>query len=61
MTPLRQDMIDAMLVRGFSSRTQDSYLWAVADLARYYQHPPALVSLEEIKDYVLCLMKECQS
>ncbi len=33
MTPLRQKMIDAMLVRGFSVRTQRSYLDAVRQLA----------------------------
>ncbi|HEC13531.1 MAG TPA: integrase, partial [Acidiferrobacteraceae bacterium] len=29
MTPLRQKMIDAMRVRGFSMRTHQSYLAAV--------------------------------
>ena len=33
MTPLRQTMIDAMLVRGMSPRTQRSYLMAVTELA----------------------------
>ncbi len=31
MTPLRQQMIEAMQVRGFSPRTHESYL--LADLA----------------------------
>ena len=35
MTPLRQQMIEAMQVRGFSPRTHESYLRAVTDLARY--------------------------
>ncbi len=59
MPHLRQRMIDAMPVCGSSSGIQDSYLWAVADLARYYQRSPALVSLEETEDYVRYLVKEC--
>jgi integrase/recombinase XerD len=44
MTPLRQEMIDAMQVRGFSVRTHRSYLSAVADLARYYHRSPDQLS-----------------
>ena len=33
MTPLRQAMIKAMQMRGFSERTHQSYLAAVTDLA----------------------------
>lgn len=58
MTPLRQQMIDAMLVRGFSPRTHRSYLTAVADLARYYHRSPAQISLAEIEAYLLYLVKE---
>jgi hypothetical protein len=29
MTPLRQRMIDAMVLRGFAARTQETYLSAV--------------------------------
>lgn len=58
MTPLRQQMIDAMLVRGFSPRTHQSYLAAVTDLARYYQRSPDQVSVEEIQAYILYLVKE---
>ena len=36
MTLLRQKMMDAMQVRGFSVRTHQSYLSAVSDLSRYY-------------------------
>jgi len=58
LTPLRQQMIDAMLVRGFSPRTHKSYLAAVADLAKYYHRPPDQISLEEIQAYFLYLVKE---
>lgn len=58
MSPLRQQMIDAMLVRGFSPRTHKSYLAAVTDLARHYRRSPDRVSLEEIQAYILYLVKE---
>jgi len=58
MTPLRKKMIDAMQVRGFSPRTHASYLWAVADLARYYHRSPDRISLEEIERYFLYLVQE---
>ena len=40
MTPLRQKMIDVMLVRGMSPRTHRSYLNAVTDLAKHYRRSP---------------------
>jgi integrase/recombinase XerD len=58
MTPLRQKMIDAMQVRGFSVRTHCSYLSAVADLARYYRRSPDQVSGEELQAFFVYLAKE---
>ena len=34
MTPLRRQMLDAMLLRGFAARTQESYCDAVIALAK---------------------------
>ena len=36
MTPLRQRMLDALVLRGMALRTQESYIDAVAQLARRY-------------------------
>ncbi len=58
MSALRQQMIDAMQLRGFSPRTHESYLRAVTDLARYYHRSPDQVSVEEIQAYFLYLVKE---
>jgi integrase/recombinase XerD len=58
MTPLRQKMIDAMLVRGFAQRTQHSYLDAVTKLAMYYHCCPSRISKDEIQAYFLYLVKE---
>ena len=60
MTPLRQKMIDAMLVRGFSARTQQSYLSAVRYLAQYYQCSPEVLNAEQIQAYFLHLVKQRQ-
>jgi integrase len=58
MTPLRQKMIDAMQVRGFSVRTHCSYLSAVTDLARYYHRSPDQLSGEELQAFFVYLAKE---
>lgn len=58
MTPLRQQMIDAMLVRGMSPRTQRSYLMAVTELAKYFHRSPDQLSGEELQAFFLALVKE---
>jgi site-specific recombinase XerD len=44
-------MIKAMQVRGFSPRTHESYLAAVADLARYTRRSPAELRLADLNAY----------
>lgn len=58
MTPLRQKMMDVMLVRGMSHRTHRSYLRAVTDLAKYYRRSPDQLSGEELQAFFLYLVKE---
>jgi len=58
MTPLRQQMIDAMRQRGFAARTHQSYLAAVRDLARYYRRSPAELSVDELQSYFKYLALE---
>jgi hypothetical protein len=41
MTPLRQQMHDAMLVRGLAERTRQTYIENVARLAIFYHRNPA--------------------
>ncbi len=60
MTPLRQKMLDAMLVRGFSVRTQRSYLDAVSQLAKYYHCSPDTLKTTQLQDYFLYLVKQRQ-
>ena len=40
MGELRTRMTNAMQLRRFSPRTQESYLAAVAGLAKHYRRPP---------------------
>ena len=58
MTQLRQAMIDAMLVRGFSTRTHRGYLDAVGGLARHYHRSPDQLTTEETQGYFLYLVKD---
>ncbi len=58
MTPLREKMIDAMRLRGFSPRTHKSYLSAVSQLARYYHQPPDRLTTDQLQDFFLYLVKQ---
>ena len=60
MTTLRQQMDDAMLVRGFAERTRESYLAAVARLATFYRRSPDQLSPEEVQAYLVHMLREEQ-
>jgi len=58
MTVLRQKMIEDMQLRGFAVRTQEAYLSAVRQLAKYYRKPPDQINEEELRQYFLFLKNE---
>ena len=58
MTELRQRMIDAMVQRGFSPRTQETYVGAIRKMAKHYRRDPALYTVQEVQAYLLYLVKE---
>ena len=58
MTALRQRMLDAMVLRGLAVRTQQSYLDAVARLARHYGRKPDGLTPEQVQQYLLHLVRE---
>lgn len=58
MTPLRQRMINPMVLRGFAQRTQWTYVTAVKQLARYHDCSPELLSDQQIQAYLLHLLQE---
>jgi len=49
----RQSRRDVLLPkRGYSVRTHEAYLAAVAGLASYFRRSPVHLSVEEVKDYL---------
>jgi len=58
MKTLREQMNDAMILRGFAARTQESYLAAVSALAKHYHRSPDLLTPEDIQTYLLHLIVE---
>lgn len=58
MTPLRQQMMDAMQVRGLAQRTQQTYVDALARMAKYYGRSPAQLDATQIEAYMLHLSKD---
>ncbi len=60
MTPLRQTMLDAMVQRGFAARTQESYVEAIARMAKHFRRDPATLTADEVQAYLLHLRKDRQ-
>jgi integrase/recombinase XerD len=58
MTELRTRMDNDMLVRGFAERTRETYLAAVARLARHYRRAPDRLSLQEVQAYLVHMLRE---
>lgn len=58
MSPLRQKMIDAMILKGFSARTQETYLRAITALSLHYDRSPDTLDVGDIEHYFLYLLKE---
>lgn len=57
MTQLRTRMIDTMILRGMSKKTQDSYVRSVAQLANFYNRSPDQISDEEVQAFLLHLIR----
>lgn len=53
---LREQMNDAMILRGFAARTQKYYLAAVRSVSKYYHRSPDLLTADEIEAYHLHLI-----
>jgi len=58
MTPLRQQMHDAMLVRGLAERTRQTYIENVARLAIFYHRNPADLTPEQVESWLLHLVRD---
>ena len=58
MGTLRKQMDGDLVVRGMAVRTRESYLGAVAGLAKYYGRSPDQVTEQEVQKYLLHLIEE---
>lgn len=58
MTILRQRMSDAMVLRGFSPRTRQTYLDCVSALAKHYRQSPDQLNAEQVQAYLLYLIEQ---
>jgi len=56
MTELRNRMEEAMVLRGFSPRTRESYLACVRALAKHYRQPPDVLDGPKLQAYLLHLI-----
>ncbi len=53
MTPLRQKMIEYMILKGYSEATKKSYLYHIRSLAEFFGKSPAQLSEDDIRAYLL--------
>src|SRR6266571_7813270 len=58
VSPLRQRMIDDMMVRNFAPNTMVCYLKQVSYFAQYFGRSPDRLGPEEIRSYQIYLAKE---
>lgn len=55
MTLLRQQLMQEMVLRGFSPKTQEVYTGAIYHLAKFYRQSPDQLSDQQLRDYVFHL------
>ena len=58
MTHLREQMIEDMQLRGYSARTQESYVAAVGQLFEHVHCTPAQLTEEQLRRYFVYLTKD---
>ena len=55
MTPLRQRMIEDLILHGLADSTVTTYTDAVAQLARFFNQSPDQLTEEQVRDYLVYL------
>lgn len=58
MTPLRQQFVRELVLRGIAPRTQHAYVYQVYRLAKHYHRSPDQLTDEELKVYLFHLAKD---
>jgi site-specific recombinase XerD len=60
MTPLRQQLIEELVLRGMSKRTQEAYIHQVYHLAKFFRLSPDKLSELQVRQYLVHLAQERQ-
>jgi len=60
MSPLRQQLLQELVLRGCSARTQEAYVQQVYQLAKFFRQPPDQLANEQVRAYLLHLARERQ-
>lgn len=60
MTLLRQQLIEELVLRGLSGRTQEAYIHQVYQLAKFYRLSPDKLSEQQVRRYLFHLASERQ-
>lgn len=60
MTLLRQQLIEELVLRGLSERTQEAYVHQVYQLAKFYRLSPDKLSEQQVRQYLFHLASERQ-
>jgi site-specific recombinase XerD len=55
---LRQRMLEDMQLHSLSANTQDRYIKGVRKLSRYYKRSPEKISEDEVRDFIIYLIRE---
>ena len=58
MTTLRQQLIQELVLRGMSGRTQEAYIHQVYQLAKFYRRRPDELSDQQVRQYLFHLAHE---
>jgi integrase/recombinase XerD len=58
MTPLRQEFIQCLRLKGFSESTVENYVAAVAGITKKYRLSPLILSKDHIRNYLIFLLWE---
>ena len=58
MTTLRQQLIQELVLRGMSERTQEAYVYQVYQLAKFHRLRPDQLADSQVRDYLWHLAQE---
>ena len=58
MTPLRQQLIEELVLRGMSGRTQQAYIHQVYHLAKFFRLSPDKLTELQVRQYLVYLAQE---